>query len=100
MTQSRKYIPIREFRELGYLQELNRQFLHPLGLALEVVRNKDGTDSLGKIWDSREDPDGFVYAGIDLKPKAEIVQREWDQAVVARIDRLGYFIQPITEERD
>ena len=30
-----KYMPIKEFRERGYLQELNRRFLHPLGLALE-----------------------------------------------------------------
>ena len=29
-------ISIQEFRDKGYLQETNRQFLHPLGLALEV----------------------------------------------------------------
>ena len=27
----------RDFRALGYLQELNRIFLHPLGLALEII---------------------------------------------------------------
>ncbi len=32
----RAYVPIREFRELGYLQEVNRRLLHPLGLAIEV----------------------------------------------------------------
>lgn len=31
-----KRITAREFRQLGYLQELNRRFLHPLGLALEA----------------------------------------------------------------
>lgn len=31
-----KYIGIDEFREFGYLQEVNRRFFHPLGLALEV----------------------------------------------------------------
>lgn len=30
------YIPIEELREGGYVQEANRQFFHPLGLALEV----------------------------------------------------------------
>jgi hypothetical protein len=32
-----KRIDVREFREFGYLQEVNRLMLHPLGLALEVV---------------------------------------------------------------
>ena len=30
-------IDVKEFREKGYLQELNRRFLHPLGLALEII---------------------------------------------------------------
>lgn len=29
-----KYISAKKFREEGFLQEVNRQFLHPLGLAL------------------------------------------------------------------
>lgn len=32
-----KYLDPYLFTEVGYLQELNRQFLHPLGLALEVT---------------------------------------------------------------
>ncbi len=36
-----KKINIKEFREFGYLQEVNRRFLHPLGLALEVVIDDD-----------------------------------------------------------
>ncbi len=31
-----KYINLREFQETGYLHEVNRTFLHPLGLALEI----------------------------------------------------------------
>lgn len=34
-----KHLDIAEFRSLGYLQEVNRQFFHPLGLAFEVVVN-------------------------------------------------------------
>lgn len=30
------YISIEEFRDFGFLQELNRKFLHPMGLAVEV----------------------------------------------------------------
>jgi hypothetical protein len=52
-----KYIDIKEFREKGYLQELNRQFLHPLGLALEVVIHEDGTESLGRVlWNEDGEP--------------------------------------------
>lgn len=36
-----KRLPIREFRARGYLHEVNRLVLHPLGLALEVARAKE-----------------------------------------------------------
>lgn len=56
-------MPISEFRSLGYLQELNRQFLHPLGLALEVViDNETGEETLGGVWDYRSDPEGIIYS--------------------------------------
>lgn len=57
-----KYIDVKEFRELGFLQEANRQFFHPLGLALEVVVDEDGEESLGNIWDYRDDPEGILYS--------------------------------------
>jgi hypothetical protein len=41
-----KHIPIEEFRRLGFLQEANRLFFHPHGLALEVtVVDEDGWDA-------------------------------------------------------
>jgi len=57
----RKTMTVKEFREQGYLQELNRRFLHPLGLALEVVLHDDGTETFGEVWDSRDDPEGFMF---------------------------------------
>lgn len=60
-SESRKYIPIEEFRKEGYLQEVNRRFLHPLGLALEVDRDDNGNEYLSGIWDSRDDPEGIIY---------------------------------------
>lgn len=33
----KKQLPIGEFRNLGYVQEINRTMLHPVGLALEVT---------------------------------------------------------------
>jgi hypothetical protein len=61
MENKIKRIDIKEFREKGYLQELNRRFLHPLGLALEIVVNDDGTEILGGIWDYREEKEGIYY---------------------------------------
>lgn len=57
-----KKIDIKEFREKGYLQELNRQFLHPLGMALEIIQDEDtGEEKLGGIWDYREDEKGIYF---------------------------------------
>jgi hypothetical protein len=93
-------IDIAEFRREGYLAELNRRFLHPLGLALEVVaeakcascgceREDHWTDPgnpcpkcastddpltserLGGVWDYRDDPEG-IYFGNDLAELGEI----------------------------
>ena len=44
MSDDIKRIDIKEFRESGLLAELNRTFLHPLGLALEIIVEDDGTD--------------------------------------------------------
>lgn len=63
-----KRMDIKEFREIGYLQEINRLFLHPLGLALEVVVNEDGSERLGGIWDYRDDPEGIYFAdGVNVE---------------------------------
>ena len=90
-----KTIPVKEFRELGYLQELNRRFLHPLGLALSVEIDDDGNEKLGDIWDSREDPDG-IHFGFQMRPEcAEMVDRELESRKDARLARFGAVVQPI-----
>ena len=98
-----KRMPIDEFRRLGYLQELNRQFLHPLGLALEVVINSTGTEFLGGIHDYREDAEGIHYglsgSGEDRKAmfakKRDYVESERKSRAAARIDALGFLIEPV-----
>jgi len=40
-----KYMDAKEFKELGYLQECNRQFFHPHGLALELTSVDEGGDT-------------------------------------------------------
>jgi hypothetical protein len=56
-----KRIDIADFREQGFLQEANRLFFHPLGLALEVTVEDDGIEHLSGIWDYRDDPEGILY---------------------------------------
>lgn len=89
-----KRIDIAEFRREGYLQEVNRRFLHPLGLALEVVVADDGTERLGGIWDYREDPEGIYFDGMDLAEKAEAIDRLWSERESPRREALGYMVQP------
>lgn len=56
-----KYMPIKEFREKGFLQEANRLFFHPLGLAIEVKIDSSGNETLGGMWDYRDDPEGMLF---------------------------------------
>ena len=92
-------INIREFRELGFLQEVNRLFFHPLGLALEVIRDdKTGEETLGGIWDCRQDPEGiyFVLTDDDAR-RAHQIADEWNSRVGIRLEALGFIIQPLPD---
>ena len=104
MTDDIKELSVTEFREEGYLQELNRRFLHPLGLALEVAINEDGTERLGRIWDYREDPEGiFFHESVDLNDKAKNIYEKATERAEARAEALGYWVQPVVvseEEED
>lgn len=89
-----KYIDIREFREAGYLQEVNRRVLHPLGLALEVTVEADGTEHLSGVWDYRDDPEGITFGdGVDAE-KAARVEDEIEAKRPAREALFGSLIQP------
>jgi hypothetical protein len=97
-----KRIDIKEFREKEYLQELNRRFLHPLGLALEIIQ-EDGTEILGGIWDYREDKDGIYYdinnSDIErinrFKEKKSFIDSELEKRNEERKNLLGFDIEPI-----
>lgn len=94
------YLDLREFWESGYLQEVNRLFFHPLGLALELKFNSDGPIHLGGIWDYRDDPEGVLFSTLDREEdliKAERVQKEFEKHKEARIALLGSVIQPIEQ---
>jgi len=95
-----KIIDIKEFREKGYLQEVNRLFFHPIGLALAISFNDEGIWTLDAILDSRDDAEGFVYGDdfLPLASHAKNIQDQMDEKRIARESTLGYFIQPATKE--
>ena len=94
-----KHMTVKEFRRLGLLQELNRQFLHPIGLALSV-NQRIGTDeeSFGYILDERDDPEGIVYADSEVDEefyqRALALENERIAFAKIRLEALGFAIQP------
>lgn len=95
-----KYLDIKEFREKGYLFEVNRQFFHPLGLALEIKFDEEGNESIGGIWDYRQDPEGMLYDSNTMKSEAALVKSlfvhdELEKKSRYRLENYGYVIQPL-----
>lgn len=84
------YIDLSEFISEGYLQEANRTFFHPLGLALEVET------STGKvrIRDERDDPLGVRFGeGVVEEEKIKKVDDKWGKKMGKRVEELGYMVQ-------
>jgi hypothetical protein len=98
MSQAVKRLSPREFQDAGFLQELNRQFLHPLGLALEVVVHEDGTTTFGEVWDCRDCPEGIVFADLgdaESARKKAAVEAELVRHIDPRRVEYGFVIQPV-----
>lgn len=97
-----KYMDPKEFQELGFLQEANRLFFHPLGLALDVsINTETGEVSIGGIWDYREEPEGIIFDSAIMNTdraseKAVRVAEEWLRHAAARTKVLGSVIQQTT----
>jgi len=98
-----QYLPIKEFVELGFLQEVNRQFFHPLGLALEVAINMEtGERTLSGIQDYREDPEGMVFSDLsdgEATLRATAVATLQRTKAAHRSASLGWVMQPIGNKR-
>jgi hypothetical protein len=82
-----KRIDIKEFREKGYLQELNRRFSHPLG----------------GIWDYCGDKEGIYYdiSNAELERKTRFIDKklfidiEFENRCKNRKEILGFDIEPL-----
>jgi hypothetical protein len=100
-----KRMDIKEFRESGLLREINRQWLHPRGLALEVLTYEDGEEVLGGIWDYRDDPEGMLYdkktvASEKAVEGAAYAQELYKSKVSTRFENYGFVIQPVGGQED
>jgi hypothetical protein len=102
MSEPTKFMSVKDFCEKGFLQELNRGFLHPLGLALEVIvpdkDDKDGVWSFGQVWDYREYNEGMTFGDLtkdSSKEKAHNVFLEAEKHKDARLKEFGWIVQPI-----
>ncbi len=94
-----KRMTVKEFRELGGVQEINRRFLHPMGMALEVIVSDDGESvRFGEVWDYRDDPEGIRFhedeIDDDFVKKSQLFGKMLDEKFEARDKALGWFIQP------
>jgi len=92
-----RYLDVKTLRDDGYLQEVNRAFFHPLGLALEVVVDQN-CPAILRIQDFRDDPEGVRYEGLDLRPKANRLMEIHKFRRLLREKALGYWQQPISSE--
>lgn len=91
-----KLLSLKEFRDGGYLLELNRQFLNPLGLGLALETDDDGNPvALAGIVDWREEGIAFTNFTEGDFVKARKVRQEWCKRAEQRIAQLGAMIQPI-----
>lgn len=93
-----KQLDLKTLRSDGYLQEVNRAFFHPLGLALAIIApTKPGEPpAYLAILDAREDPEGFRFEPVDreLVDLAIKFARISGARREARIAALGYWQQP------
>jgi len=87
----------------GLLFEINRKVLHPLGLALEIQMEDDGSNvTFGRIWDERKDQEGIIFAEDSLEDGANKLHGYMHQqgivALAHRQEKLGYIIQALPEK--
>lgn len=97
-NQKIKRMSVKEFRTRGFLQEVNRQFLHPLGLALETIKETEDEESFGEVWDYIDDPEGMFFGDVsspDMIERAEEIEKLKNEKAEVRIEKYGFSIQPL-----
>ena len=97
-----KYMDIKEFVEKGYLQEANREFFHPLGLALVVSYDKQSEKyTLAGIIDKRESEIYYDLENSDLhrimvfNQKKQFIEEQKQIHAEHREKKLGFTLEPV-----
>jgi hypothetical protein len=91
-------ISAQEFVDFGYLQELNRVFLAPLGFIMDIIppaRDKE----LGelKIYDFRQVPEKALLSTDKMSSQlADNVSLALDIAGGKRLKKIGFVYQPVS----
>ncbi len=104
----RNVMSVQAFRDEGWLFGVNRILLHPCGVALSIESRADRETGesfamkFGEILDYRDDPEGIAFneselGDLQVRQTAAFLQAYWAKRE-ARMERLGYFIQPIEGE--
>ena len=89
--------PCQFLLDSGLLYSINLTLLHPLGMAMEIKFNDDGTKEFGGIWDYRDDPEGLLFEDDTMEEGMEKFSKFMDefgnQKLQERQDKLGFIIQ-------
>jgi hypothetical protein len=105
MTKETKLIksPSEFLIEEGLLYSINKNVLHPLGLAMAVTVPTEEDEQEGNyaeisIWDYRDDKEGVLYGPDSYiageKKLKEFAESFGNKKIQERIKELGYIIQP------
>lgn len=100
MDDDIRYIDPLVFIDIGFLQEANRRFFHPLGLALEADPSAGPDVPSMRVWDYRDDPEGIAFTSACDPEKEERVAMELQRHEAARLARFGWVVQPVNEAVD
>jgi hypothetical protein len=90
-----KMMDIKEFRELGLLVEVNRQFFHPIGLEMIVAIDEDNEDNEEFLWgirDFRENPRGMLYEELEIDKVEKATEFIRKRHTIRKLN-LGYVYQ-------
>lgn len=91
-------VSVRELMDEGYIQEMNRVFLHPLGLSMGISSDESGEPVIEGIFDYRgqEKPVAFHKSVVNsdgfIAKKNKIAWR-MDMSLMKREECLGFGIQ-------
>jgi len=95
---SLQLMDLRAWCEFGHLQEVNRAYFHPRGMALTLVLDDELREPY-LVVQSTDDKEGWIIDPVlpETVEKARRVQAELEEKKPVREHALGYWIQPIDE---